>query len=99
MTRSTLFNRNHSTVFLIKRRRATDATSFLSKKLFVKISYYSQENNWQVVRPAILLKRDSNIDVFLQILGNFLKTLYFEEHLLTAASEETFGSDCLELSF
>ena len=37
-------------------------------------------------RPAILLKRDSNIDVFLWILQN-LKNTCFEEHLRTAASE------------
>ena len=37
------------------------------KKLFLKILWYSQENNWGVVsfKPAILLKRDSNTGAFM----------------------------------
>ena len=38
------------------------------KKLLLAILQYSQENTW---RPAILLKRDSNICVFLWTLQNF----------------------------
>ena len=46
MTRSTLIGSDHPTLFLIKKRRSTDATGcFLSKKLFVKIPQYSPENN------------------------------------------------------
>ena len=42
MTRSTLSSRNRPSLLLVK---STDATGdFLSKKLFVKISQYSQEN-------------------------------------------------------
>ena len=39
----------------------------------------------QTLRPATLLKRDSNTVVFLWILQN-LKNIYFEDHLQTAAS-------------
>ena len=46
----------------------------LWKKLFLKILQYSQER----CRPATLLKRDSNSEIF--------KNTYFEEHLLTAVS-------------
>ena len=47
MTRSTnLLNRNHPTLFLIKKRGSTDATGgVLQKKIFVKISQYSQKKN------------------------------------------------------
>ena len=45
MTRSTLFSRNHPTLLLVMKTRSTGATrGFLSKKLFIKISQYSQEN-------------------------------------------------------
>ena len=47
-TRTTnyIFNRNHSTLFLIKKKRLTDATrGLLYKKLFAKFSQYSQENS------------------------------------------------------
>ena len=40
----------------------------------------------QAIRPATLLKRDSNTDVFLWILQNFYEQV-FEEHLHMAASE------------
>ena len=43
--RNYTFNRNHSTLFLIKKRRLTDATrGVLYKKLFAKFSKYSQES-------------------------------------------------------
>ena len=59
MTRSTLFSRNHPTLLLIKNRRFTDATGgFLSKNSAIL-------NSSIAVRPATLLKRDSNTDVFL----------------------------------
>ena len=38
------------------------------KKLHLPVLQYSQENTW---RPASLLKRDSNISVFLWTLQNF----------------------------
>ena len=51
----------------------------LQKKLFLKVSQYSQENKCvslfliklQVFSPASLLKRDSNTGVFLWILQIF----------------------------
>ena len=43
---------------------------------------YPQES----FRPATLLKRDSNTNVFLWILQIF-KNSYFDEHLLTTASD------------
>ena len=45
----------------------------LWKKLFSKISQYSQES----CRPATLLKRDSNTGVFLWIWRNFYKYLFW----------------------
>ena len=64
------------------------------KKLFVKISQYSQENifvrvsfliRFQVFGPATLLKTEFSTSVFLWILWNFTNTC-FEEHLRTPAS-------------
>ena len=54
----------------------------LWKKMFLKISQYSQES----CRPATLSKRDSNTVAFLWILLIFKNTC-FEEHLLTVASD------------
>ena len=54
----------------------------LFKKLFLKISQYSQES----CRPANLLKRDSNTVLSSEYCEIF-KNTYFEEHLLTAASD------------
>ena len=48
------------------------------KRAVVKNSQYLQES----CRPAILLKTDSNTGVF-----EIFKNTYFEEHLLTAASD------------
>ena len=49
MTRSTLFSKNHPTLLLVKKRKSTYATGgFLLRKLFVKISQYSQEKNTRV---------------------------------------------------
>ena len=45
-----------------------------------------------------LLKRDSNADGSCQY-WEISKNTYFEEHLRTAASEETLGSDYLGLFF
>ena len=71
--------------------------------LFVKISQYSQEDTYVEVaftalRPATLLKRDSNT-VFSSEYWEISKNTYFEEHPRTTASEVTLGSDCLGLSF
>ena len=55
----------------------------LWKKLFLKISQYPQES----YRPSTLLKTDSNTVFSPWILQNILKNTYFEEHLLTAASD------------
>ena len=52
----------------------------------------------QAVSPATLLKRDSNTDVFCEYCEISMNT-YFEEHLRTAASELTLGSDSLGVSF
>ena len=52
--------------------------------------------NKVVVTQATLLKRDFKIGAFL--LRNFLKSLFFEEHLRTAASEVTLRSDYLKLN-
>ena len=80
MTRSILFSRNHPTLPFIKKKRSTDATGgFLSKKIFVKISQYSQEKTGEYCEIS--------------------KNTYYEEHLRTAASEETLASACLGLSF
>ena len=54
----------------------------LWKKLFLKILQYSKES----CRPATLLKTDSNADVFSEYCKIF-KNIYFEEHLLTTASD------------
>ena len=47
-----------------------------AKQVFLKILHYLQENtsvgvSLQEFRPAILIKRDNNTDVFLWILENF----------------------------
>ena len=47
------------------------------------------------LRPATLLKRDSNAGVFLWILRN-IKNIYFEEHVQTAA--ESFRLNSFETS-
>ena len=52
------------------------------KKLFLKILQDLEES----CRPATLSKRDSNTDVSLRYCKIF-KNTYFEEHLLTAASD------------
>ena len=52
------------------------------KKLFIKISQYSQES----CRLATLLKTDSNTGIFPEYCEIF-KNTYFEEHLLAAASD------------
>ena len=66
------------------------------KKLFFKISQYSQENNCvgvsflikiQTFRPITLLKEDSNTVVLLKYLAKNFKKSYFEEHLRTTVSE------------
>ena len=66
------------------------------KKLFFKISQYSQENNCvgvsflikiQTFRPVTLLKEDSNTVVLLKYLAKIFKKSYFEEHLWTTISE------------
>ena len=44
---------------------------------------------FQVWRPATLLKRESNTDVFLWIMG-ILKNTYFEENLRTMTSVDNF---------
>ena len=54
--------------------------------------------NKGAVRPANLLEIDSNTDVLLEYC-EISKNIYFEEHLLTTASEVILGSDCLGLSF
>ena len=58
----------------------------LWKKLFLKISQYSQEN----CRPPTLLKRDSNTGVFLWLLRKFFEEHIFLRNLLTAASDLIF---------
>ena len=55
------------------------------KKVFLKISQYSQANTC-VGTPASLLKIDSNAVVFRWML-KITKSTYFEEHLRTVASE------------
>ena len=52
------------------------------KKLFLKISQYSQES----CRPETLLKTDSNKE-FSSEYSKIFKNSFFEEHLLTAASD------------
>ena len=65
-----------------------------SEKVFLKISQYSQENNCvgvsflimlQAFRPATLLKRDSNIGVFLRILRTFKEQLFYRTPPLAAS--------------
>ena len=74
----------------------TQSREAFYKKLFFKISQYSQKSNcigvffsikMQIFRPATLLKEDSNTVVFLTIFKKILKNSYFEEHLWTAVSE------------
>ena len=71
---------------------------FYKKKLFLKISQYSQEKTCvavpfliklQALRPATLLKTDSSTGIFLWILRNF-KNIYFGEHMRTAASVDSY---------
>ena len=50
----------------------------LWKKLFLKISEYSQES----CRPATLLKTDSPIQELSSEYRRIFKNTYFEEHLL-----------------
>ena len=66
-----------------------------TRKLFLKILQYSQENTcvrisflikMQVFRPPALLKRNSNTGVFCEHWKIF-KNTYFEEYLRRAASE------------
>ena len=66
-----------------------------TRKLFLKISQYSQENTcvgisflikMQAFRAPALLKRDSNTGVFCEHWEIF-KNTYLKEHLRTAASE------------
>ena len=63
----------------------------LSKKMFLKILQISQENTcvevyFPSLRPATLLKRDSNTGAFLWSRWNSYKTPTLTEHLRTAAS-------------
>ena len=63
------------------------------KKVFLKISQYSQENTCaevfftklQTFGPGTLLKRYSKIDIFCEYCKIF-KNTYFEVYLRTAAS-------------
>ena len=91
-TRSTnLFNLNHATLFLIKKRRSTDATGgVLNKKLFVKISQFSQGNTCLKEPPTQICSYE---------YCEISKKTYFEEQLRTAASEVILESDCLGLYF
>ena len=91
-TRSTnLFNLNHPTLFLIKKRRSTDATGgVLNKKLFVKISQFSQGNTCLKEPPTQICSYE---------YCEISKKTYFEEQLRTAASEVILESDCLGLYF
>ena len=66
-----------------------------TRKLFLKISQYSQKNTCvgisflikiQAFREPALLKRDLTKGVFCEH-GEIFKNTYFEEHLRTAASE------------
>ena len=66
------------------------------KKLFLKISRYSQENTCvgvsfliklQALRPVTLLKRDSDTGFFSCEYCEIFKNTYFEEHLRTAVTE------------
>ena len=68
----------------------TQSREAFYKKLFFKISQYSQKNNcvgvfflikMQTFTPATLLKGDSNTVAFLTIFKKIFKNSYFEEHL------------------
>ena len=61
---------------------------FCEKKMLLKISQIS------AFRPATLLKRDSNTDVFLWNLRIFMKT-YFEEYHLQATASQCSSKKCL----
>ena len=52
---------------------------YSSKLVFWKISQISQENTCLGVRPAALLKRDSNTIVFLWNLRNFQEHLFLQD--------------------
>ena len=54
----------------------------LRKNLFLQILQYSQES----CKPATLLKKTPT-QVFFSEYCEFFKNIYFEEHLLTAASD------------
>ena len=98
MTRSTLSSRNRPSLLLVK---STDATGdFLSKKLFVKISQYSQENKSLLNKVAghklcNFIKKKTPTRIFFYKYWEISKNTCFEEYLRTAGSEETLGSDFL----
>ena len=56
------------------------------KKLFLKISRYSQENTCVGV-SFLILKRDSDTGFFSCEYCEIFKNTYFEEHLRTAVTE------------
>ena len=101
MSRSTLSSRNRPSLLLVK---STDATGdFLSKKLFVKISQYSQENTCaksllnKVAGHKLcnFIKKKTPTRIFFYKYWEISKNTCFEEYLRTAGSEETLGSDFL----
>ena len=74
----------------------TQSREAFYRKLFFKISQYSQENNcaglffllkMQTFKPATLLKGDPTKLFSWQYLRKIFKNSYFEEHLWTAVSE------------
>ena len=80
---------------ILSSRKSIMNRKCFTRKLFLKILQYSQENTcvgisflikMQAFRAPALLKRDSNTGVFCKHWEIF-KNTYFEEHLRTAASE------------
>ena len=103
MTRSTnLCSRNHPTLFLIKKRRSIDgAGGVLYKKLFVKISHYSEESTCVEIFfcKKRLYQKDTPTQMFSCEYCEISENTYFEDYLGTAASEVSLESDCLGLFF
>ena len=100
MSRSTnIFSRNHPTLFLIKKRRSTDATwGFLQKKKKALRKNFAIFTRKHLCWSLFQIKK-TRTQMFSCEYWEISKNTYFEEHLRTAASEETLESDCLGLSF
>ena len=79
-----------------QKRRWTDSTGGVQKKSFLKNFEYLQELFKIILQ---LHDKETPTQMFSCEYWKISKSTYLEEHLRTAASEVTLGSDCLGLSF